>query len=229
MKQELFSQAPSLPEKLIRLVFPAKCMVCEELLFENTPLYICPSCEKSLPRFGRGFVKNTEVQLVDKIFAGFYYKDGIEAAIHTMKFNNHPRLTKTMAKLLWKELIREESVPQFDSIIPIPMYSKKKRQRGYNQTELIANQLSLLSKVEMRTDLLIKNRQTKSQSKLKRQERLDNLKGAFSLGKDIEYLEGKNILLVDDVVTTGTTLNTCAKILREQGICSIYAIVIAIA
>lgn len=229
MKHKLFYKPPGLPEKLIRLLFPAKCMVCDRILIENSVLYICPSCKKSLPKYERGFVKNFEVQLVDKLFSGFYYKEGMETAIHTMKFNNHPRLTQTMSMLLWEELIKEESIPRFDCIVPVPMYSKKKRQRGYNQTELLAKQLSVLSGVEMRTGLLLKNRMTKPQSRLKRKERLENLKGAFSLGKGSEYLEGKHVLLVDDVVTTGTTLTTCAKILREQGVCSVYAIVIAIA
>ncbi len=229
MKHQLFYKPPSLPEKLIRLLFPPKCMVCEELLFEDTLLYVCPSCEKNLPRYGRGFVKNKEVQYIDELFAGFYYKDGIETAMQSMKFKNHPRLTQTMSMLLWHELVKQEEIPYFDLIIPVPMFSKKKRQRGYNQTELLAKQLSLLSRVEMRSDLLIKNRHTKPQSRLKREERLENLKGAFSVGTDIEYIKEKNVLLVDDVVTTGTTLATCARILREHGIYSIYAIVIAIA
>lgn len=229
MSQELIYGVPPLHEQIIRLIFPPKCMVCEELLLEDSPLYICPSCKRSLPRYGRGFVKNSEVKLVDKLFAGFHYKEGIETAIHTMKFNDHPRLVNTMAKLIYQELCQEDTIPYFDCILPIPMFSKKKRKRGYNQTELLAKELALLLGIEVRADLLIKTRTTKPQSRLKREERLENLKDAFSVGNEINYIVGKNILLVDDVVTTGTTLSTCAKILREHDISSIYALVIAIA
>lgn len=230
MKQGPIFIPPSLPERLLRLIYPVKCMVCETILIENCTLYICPSCKKNLPRYGWGFVKNREVNFVDGLFAAFCYYDGIETAIHTMKYSNHPKLAQTMGRILWEELLKQESIPQFDYIIPIPMHPKKKRQRGYNQSELIAKELSLLLDKKVRIDMLIKTRHTRAQSLLKREERLDNLQGAFTIGKgNIAELAGKSILLVDDVITTGTTMSSCANILRENGVSSIYSLVIAIA
>ena len=127
-----------------------------------------------------------------------------------------------------EELSKYGVLPGFDYIVPVPMHPRKKRQRGYNQSELIARQLGEFLNMEVRTDILKKTRYTRPQSKLKRNDRLHNLEGAFSVSPDV-FVEGKRILLVDDVLTTGTTINTCAKILKDKGVNMIYGIVIAIA
>lgn len=230
MKREKKSDV-SFFEKLIRLVYPAKCMVCDMILNEDTSMYLCEPCKKNLPLYPRGFKKSIQMPYVDGTFAAFYYKNGVETAIHNMKFKNHPKLAQTMGRLLCEELLKQESLPNFDYIVPVPMHQKKKRQRGYNQAELVAKEVGRILGKEVRTDILMKTQYTKPQVLLKREERLRNLESAFTVNDNttIKNTQNKHILLVDDVLTTGTTINTCARILKENGFLFIYALVIAIA
>ncbi|MGI6623109.1 MAG: ComF family protein [Clostridiaceae bacterium] len=218
----------SLIERILRLIYPAKCMVCDLILMEDSPAFLCDPCKKGLKRYGRGFCRIAELTEIDGLFAAFNYLDGIETAIHAFKFKNQPKLSETISRLLYEELNKHGNTPDFDYIVPVPMHPRKKRQRGYNQSELIAKQLGRYLNKEVRTDILRKIRYTRSQSRLKRRDRIYNLEGAFSVSPDA-FIEGKRILLVDDVLTTGTTINNCAKILRERGVFFIYGIVIAIA
>ena len=218
-------------EKLIRLIYPAKCMVCDTILNDNAVLYLCESCKKNLPRYQREFRKSAELPYLDGIFAAFYYKNGVDTAIHNMKFKNQPKLAQTIGSLVCEEMLKHGPLPDFDYIVPVPMHPKKKRQRGYNQAELVAKEEARILEKEIRTDILLKIQNTKPQILLKREERLRNLEGAFKVNDNniIEKNHNKHILLVDDVLTTGTTINTCARILKESGFSSVYALVIALA
>ena len=218
-------------EKLIRLIYPAKCMVCDMVLNEDTPTYICQPCKKSLPRYLKGFAKSVQTPYLDGIFAAFYYRDGVETAIHNMKLKSNPRLAQTMGNLICEELMQYQPLPEFDFIIPVPMHPKKKRQRGYNQAELVAKEAAGILNKEVHTDILLKTQNTRPQIQLKREERLRNLESAFTINNNTVTKKNLNrhILLVDDVLTTGTTINTCAKILKDNGFSYVYALVIAIA
>ena len=226
MKQEACLKPPPFLERLIRLLYPVKCMVCDTLLKEDTVLALCEDCYKLLPRYEKGFVKKPSLPYINGMAAAFYYEEGVDKAIHALKFNHQPKLSMTMGYLLYEHIKEEAPLPEFDFIIPVPMHPRKKRQRGYNQSELVARELSSFLEVPVYQDLLYKTRTTHPQSSLKRDERLRNLEGAFEIRKDCD-LTGKIVLLVDDVVTTGTTLNTCARILYEKGASWIFASVIA--
>lgn len=227
MKQEIRLEAPSFLERLIRLVYPAKCMVCDILLKEEASIMLCENCHSLLPRCEKGFVKAPFMPYVHKLFAAYYYDEGLDSAIHAMKFNHQPKLSETFGYLLYEEIAKVPLLPDWDMILPVPMHRKKKRQRGYNQSELLADRLSEYLHIPVYHNLLVKTRHTKPQSKLKREERLFNLEDAFDVVNGPE-IEGKNILLLDDVATTGTTLNNCAKILYEKGAAFVFASVIAI-
>lgn len=220
--------APGLFERLIRLVFPAKCMICGEILNEDSKLYLCENCYRLLPRCGRGIFKTPNIPYIDGLFAAFYYENGIDEAIKTMKFRSHPRLSATMSFLIAEELMKESELPDIDIIVPVPMHPSKKRRRGYNQTELLAKELSRLLKIPMDGNILGKIRDTRPQSLLKREERMHNMDDVFILSNK-DAVRSKNVLLVDDVTTTGTTINQCAKILYNNCSGRIYAAVIAIA
>jgi ComF family protein len=148
-----------------------------------------------------------------------------------MKFKSNPRLAQTMGNLICEELMQYQPLPEFDFIIPVPMHPKKKRQRGYNQAELVAKEAAGILNKEVHTDILLKTQNTRPQIQLKREERLRNLESAFTINNNTVTKKNLNrhILLVDDVLTTGTTINTCAKILKDNGFSYVYALVIAIA
>jgi len=217
---------PSLFERVLRLVYPMKCMFCDSLLPDTDNLRVCDACYKLLPRMGRPFYAVPHMPYINGLFAAYHYEDEIEKAIHAMKFQGRPQLSKDLAFLLSEEL-QKQPVYDFDLIVPVPMHRKKQRQRGYNQSQLLARELSGHLGIPV-GEVLIKTRHTKAQSSLGREERLTNLEGAFKLSEGVNP-EGMNILLLDDVTTTGSTLNACALVLYEAGTSWIFASVIAIA
>ena len=114
----------------------------------------------------------------------------------------------------------------YDIIIPVPIHKKRKHRRGYNQTELVAKEISHQLKIKMGKDVLIKNINTKAQSELSKKERNDNIKGAFKV-QNLQKIIGKKILLIDDIYTTGSTANECRKILKLAGAKNIGILTIA--
>ncbi|NLM75323.1 MAG: ComF family protein [Clostridiaceae bacterium] len=219
---------PGFAERLIRLLYPVKCMCCGVILREDTVLSLCEACYKMLPRCECGFYETFRLPYIDGLFSAFHYEQGIDKAIQEMKFKNQPGLAKTLAYILGEEYMKEPVFPPVDLIIPVPMHRSKKRQRGFNQAELLAERISGYLNIPLDKTSLVKVRNTKPQSSLARMQRLNNLENAFEI-KNIWNIKDKNILLVDDVITTGTTIDTCGKILYESGAAKIYAMVLAIA
>jgi len=117
---------------------------------------------------------------------------------------------------------------EIDLIIPIPLHRLRKIDRGYNQSYYIAKGLSKYFNIPLSGKILFRSKFTKSQTTLNLKEREENISGAFNLKKH-KTVSGKNILLVDDVITTGATTNECAKVLLEAGANNVYAISAAIA
>ena len=136
--------------------------------------------------------------------------------IQRMKFNNHPELARPLASLALKQLT--ESRMEFDCIVPVPLHWQRLLRRSYNQTELIASVISAGTGKPLIKGLK-KIRSTPHQSRLKKKDRQKNLKNAFAL-RDPAFA-GKTVLLVDDVITTGTTVSTAAKVLLDHGALSV--------
>jgi ComF family protein len=118
------------------------------------------------------------------------------------------------------------ALPALDVIIPVPLHPQRLREREYNQSLLLANRLSRQTGIPLLLACLLRIRPTVPQTSLSKKERLTNLRGAFSVSKPA-YIQGKRILLVDDVFTTGTTLNECAKTLRRAGSGHVYGLTLA--
>lgn len=217
---------PSLFERILRLVYPMKCMFCDCLLPDVDNLRVCDMCHNLLPRCAKPFYAVPHMPYINGLFAAYHYEHEVEKAIHAMKFQGRPQLSRDLAFLLSEEMQKQPGY-DFDLIVPVPMHKKKLRQRGYNQSRLLAQELSRHLGVPV-GEILMKTRHTKAQRLLGREERLTNLEGAFKLAEGVNP-EGMNILLLDDVTTTGSTLNACARVLYEAGASWIFASVIAIA
>ena len=134
-------------------------------------------------------------------------------------------------KIKIKEIILKNEkicglLKKYDIIIPVPIHKKRKAQRGYNQTQLIASKISKYLKIKLCDDVLIKSKNTIAQSKLNKNKRKQNIKGAFKI-LNSEKIQGKNILLFDDIYTTGSTVNECSKILTRAGAKRIGVLTIA--
>ncbi|MBU1557651.1 ComF family protein [Patescibacteria group bacterium] len=172
-----------------------------------------------------------------KMITVFSYEDKlIKEAISSFKFRKNKRLAKIFAQILYDEILEHmselETFSNFKKpiLIPIPLSKQRMRERGFNQCELIAKEMSILDKDSsfvFEKNVLIKIKDTPHQSRAKnKKERLENLKKSFSV-KQSEKIRGKNILLLDDVTTTGTTLKEASKTLRRYGAKKIICLTIA--
>ena len=200
-------------EKILDLIFPPVCGICNKEI--NT--YLCGKCEKEINKI----TCVGENKYKDKYFSThmylFKYEGIIRNKIISYKFNDKPYLYKTFCEIFVKNKKVCEFLKKYDIIISVPMYKKKKNQRGYNQSELIAKETAKkVENIEYRNDILIKIRNTAKQSSLNKEQRKENLKNAYVVNNN-EYILNKNILIFDDIYTTGSTANECAKTLIEAG------------
>lgn len=220
-------------EYLISIFFPKHCpfcghpmeadrTYCEECgtklpwVPDNT---LCPSCGK------RNCICFDKLFL-NRLYVPFFY-DGIVAdAIKSLKFYNKRGYSRPLGSLLAQYIRRKNPVFHFDCIVPIPMTKRDIRKRGYSQSELVARFIGEVLHIPVEKNCLIKIHQTEKQHRLNAEERKMNLINAFTV-KNPEALKGRSVLLCDDVMTTGATLQEAAKTLRNAGISDISAVVIA--
>jgi len=225
---------------LLDLIFPIECLNCRQ---EGD--YFCNSCFRELKFNNKEYLekalKNIKAPYLDKIYiAGDYEDKSLKKLITKYKYNFLKPLGNVLAKFLisfWDLEIKETetlnfkiSKPQKNYIvIPIPLSKKRLDWRGFNQAEIIAREFSEHFKYELNLDLK-RIKYKKPQAELSEKERLNNLKSAFSYLSDKNnknILDGNTIILVDDVATTGATLNEAARTLKEAGATEIYGLVIA--
>lgn len=153
------------------------------------------------------------------------YHSGAKKLIQAIKFHGDLKYTEHLHWLLHRYINLEKSV-KFDAVIPIPLHRDRLKERGYNQTEKIFQEWATANKLIWLNDVLIRSRPTKPLWNLPVLERRRNLKGAFEI-RLAHAVAGKAILLVDDIFTSGTTMNECAKALKRAGAVSVYGLAIA--
>jgi ComF family protein len=208
----------SLLDDFISLIYPRICMACGIGLYRNEE-YICTRCRHHLPR--THFHLDNENPVM-KMFWGrvqlagasaYYYFDRgnkVQNLLHQLKYNGQKELGVCIGELYGQELKKEEKYSSIDYVIPVPLHLKKERKRGYNQSEMFALGLAKSMEKIMRKDLIFRNRETETQTKKAKFRRWENVEKIFSIAEKQE-LEHKHVLLVDDVVTTGATLESCAQ------------------
>jgi len=158
------------------------------------------------------------------------YESGLRELIHLLKYNQVRPAANVLGRMLAEAI--SDIVPQFDGepplLVPVPLHSSKLRQRGFNQSELIARAAlkNGLPRLSVNTSAVERRRVTQSQTGLTRHQRLENMRGAFAVVHPTE-IAGQDILLVDDVFTTGTTISECARILRRAGANRIWVATVA--
>ncbi len=219
-------QLRALKEGFISLFYPHLCLACGK----NSPVLseiICTTCKYYLPQ--TNFHKEKENPFTERVWgrfpfhtgAAFYYftKGGrVRNLIHNLKYNNKPEVGYNLG-LRYGNLLKQAPLYRdVDLIVPVPLHPRKERQRGYNQSDTIARGLAESMELPFRKNILVRIQETSTQTRKSRIERLENVGKAFHL-RNGERLRGKNILLVDDVLTTGATLEACAlKLLEIPGI-----------
>lgn len=212
-------------EKILDLIFPPVCGICNKEI--NT--YLCGKCEKEINKITCVGENRYDNKYFSTHMYLFKYEGIIRNKIISYKFNDKPYLYKTFCEIFVKNKKVCEFLKKYDIIISVPMYKKKKNQRGYNQSELIAKETAKkVENIEYRNDILIKIRNTAKQSSLNKEQRKENLKNAYVVkSSNKEYILNKNILIFDDIYTTGSTANECAKMLKEAGAKNIGILTIA--
>lgn len=207
-------------ENLLDILFPKVCLNCGKY-GEN---YLCSSCfDKMDLRFKIFPISKKSYNFL--IYLG-KYKEEIRKRLLELKFYNKAYINEYFLEFLIKDKNICDFLNKFDIIIPVPMHKDKKLRRGYNQTEIFAKNLSKKLNVGYEDDVLIKFKENKTQSLLLPNERTKNVKDVFRI-KNSFKLKNKNIILVDDIFTTGATVNVCSSLLKKSGASEIIILVIA--
>ena len=200
-------------DRILDLVYPPVCGICGKFNQD----FLCKKCQKMLEaeaKFKIDKVDNQEYFFENHLYI-FKYEGIIRKLILNYKFNEKSFLYKTFVNFLLKNEKFFKILKSYDTIIPVPVSSKRMNERGYNQSELIANDIvKQIAEGECIIDCLIKNKNIIEQSKLNKEQRQKNIQGVYIL-KNKEKLINKKILLIDDIYTTGSTANECCKILQE--------------
>ena len=206
-------------EKILKIIFPVSCGICGKI----NSKWICPKCYIKIKKELK-FYTVTEKDY--KLYFIGFYENLLRKLLLKFKFNDSAYLANIFVELLYKDIAFKEKIEEYDCVIPVPMYYRNKNIRGYNQTELLAEKISELLKIEYLNNVLIKRFQNQRQSELGEKNRIENVKNVYFL-KDEELIKQKNILLIDDIYTTGSTIRECIKTLKKADIKNIDVLVIA--
>lgn len=230
----------------MELFFPRRCAGCEKSWLHSGQGFWCDACLAELPwiaspmcpQCGRPYPKSPSspdhrcgdclqsVFLFDTARSATYHGGMVRQRIHQLKFGGQLHWVRPLADLLVRMVRREAVVSTVDRIIPVPLHRKRLRQRGFNQASLLARMLGRQLSLAVSYDALVRSSWTEPQTRLKREERLQNVKDAFHVG-EAGKVRDRHLLLVDDVYTTGTTLNECAKTLKAAGAAAVHAVTVS--
>ena len=214
---------------LFMLFFPSNCLVCGKRL-SDLGAVLCLECELKMP--GTGFVNRYD-NPVSKIFWGrvpvesgtslFRFEKGsvYQTLLHDLKYRGNIRVGLYLGRLMGQEL-KLTLFSECDMLVPVPLHRKRLNQRGYNQSEIIARGVSEVTGIPVVTNLLRRTGNSRSQTSMNRQERFENISSAFSLYRTYPDPNGKKILIIDDVITTGATLEACSQVLFSHFNCQIF-------
>lgn len=207
---------------ILDLLFPRKCMICRKVLDKSNPHTVCFKCESELPYAGEnGRIRKLE--FVEAVCFPFFYRGKFADAIKRYKFSNCKGYSAFFAAAMAK-CIKKHFDGKFDIITWVPISSKRFKARGYNQSQILAEQIAAELGIET-VPLLIKHKDTPAQSSIGQDERRRaNVLGTYRLKADVK---GKRILIIDDIVTSGATFTECALTLLIGGAEIIYGAAIA--
>lgn len=208
---------------LTNLFFPKICHACNTILKDNE-LGICVVCRHELPLTNYHFERP---ETVKKIFYGrvhleaatalfYFHKSGrVQQMLHHLKYKGKEDLGRIFGNWLGAELLESPYFESIDVVIPVPVHFKKLKQRGYNQVALFAQQIAKVLNVSYLDDVLLKSTNTKTQVFQSREARFQSVDHSFYV-QNINTIENKHILLVDDIITTGATIEACALVLNPE-------------
>lgn len=227
-----------IPEELIDIIYPPRCPVCGEIKREKSRL-TCRECLKKLiwikepqcKKCGKMLVSKEQEYCFDCSKVQYHFESGyplwnyndvMRKSIAAFKYGGRREYGKFYGEALAKRYGAKFLALQINIIIPVPVHHTKRRERGYNQTEIIADILGEKLGIPVWKDWLVRIRKTMPQKELNQQERLKNLEEAFSIEKRYKLQENLKVLLLDDIYTSGSTVEACTKVLLKSGIDKVY-------
>lgn len=233
---------------VVDLIYPKICIVCRNKLSEKSNIdnLVCMECwwkiKKNLPPFcyscGRHLEKTHFTKHIcpaciknklhfDRAFSPCVFEGITKELIHEFKYKNKDYLGRPLSRLMI-EFIKEYDLPlnYLDFIIPVPLHNSRLREREFNQAEILSRHIAATFNKRVLTDNLIRNRSTRNQIELDEKNRLLNIKGCFSI-KESQEIKGKNVLLVDDVLTTSATSSEAAFALKNAGANIVFVLTLA--
>lgn len=229
------------------MVYPVRCPICANIVLPKGEK-ICPSCREKLPNItgSRCLKCSKPIEQEEKEYCGdcerkqYHYIKGFAVWIYNEKMRKSLVDFKYHSKKEYAKFYSEEVVQQYreqirkinpDILVPVPIHHSKLRERGYNQANILAKGIAQQLEIPVLSNLLVRNRKTIPQKNLSDKERLINLQEAFDYNEKEAKKYGRNItrvLLVDDIYTTGSTIEACANVLRYHSITQVYFIVLCI-
>ena len=223
---------PEFIEGIQQLFYPPVCIGCQEIIQRNSELpLICANCLSTLRPVAEQFVRQNireriSSPFLDKIYVAVEFNHAVQSLIHHIKYQKMNRLAMRMGKWFGETFLKTIFREKTDLITAVPLHPIREKERGYNQSYYLARGIFTGGKIPVQGDLLFRTRHTRSQTQLNRQERVENVAGAFRLNSST-VVEGKIIILVDDVITTGATLNECARVLKAHRAAKVIAVTLA--
>ncbi len=216
----------NIQDSLINLFFPPVCGFCNEIN-EN---FLCDKCKQKFEYEKITKIDDYTNQQVnfDEHFYLFQYQNDIRDYIIKYKFDEKSYMYKSFSKLFLNDEVFKKFIKEYDIIVSVPIHKKRMKQRGYNQSELIAKDIAKNCNKKYCKNVLLKKDSIPAQSSMENKlERIKNIKDAFNEGKNIELIKGKKVAIFDDVFTTGGTANECAKALKHNGVSAVGIFTIA--
>lgn len=217
----------NLLEIALDFIFPPVCGFCKKL----SEGYLCTKCREDIIHsdiyLNQLDLYQDKSIFIDEHFYLFSYEEPIREKILQYKFEDKAYLASTIYEFFMNNEKLYGFLKKYDIMIPIPISSSRKRERGYNQSELLARKISRMASIPIEMQVLKKVKHNQPQSSLNRQQRKQNVKNVYKVQNELK-IQNKKILLFDDIYTTGSTANECARILKGAGNSTVGILTIAI-
>ena len=231
--------------KLLNLLYPRRCPVCDDIVIPKGKL-VCGSCKNILNtlqeplcyKCGRQILSSSSEYCdtcmsynfnFDKAFSLWPYNNTVKASLSNFKYKGRREFAEYYADKLYEHFHTALSKINISAVVPVPIHPERLKSRGYNQAELIAGILAKKLNLPIITDYLVRSKNTLAQKNLDPVSRRKNLKEAFRINKNSKFYTSqiKNVLLIDDIYTTGSTADACSAILKETGTEKVYVLCVA--
>ena len=212
----------SLLNSFIKLFLPDVCVACGAELLKNES-GACLLCLYKIPRTNNFLKENNSAEILmagripfERIVTFSYFVEGgvLRPMVHKLKYYDGKDMGILLGKMFGEDLLASDFINNIDIIVPVPLHPKKQRSRGYNQAEIIAHGISEATEIPVMSNNFIRVVFNPTQTKRTKTERWENVSGIFKI-KDSNLFDGKHILLVDDVITTGSTIEACGNALQN--------------